>query len=99
MSFPCVVCCLPVHEKSVICPHCAHPSGAPTDPIAVAEISVMVALDPKPEPPPLPYLLANKALAPVYEEAPEPESEDNPEPAPSSVELPRAIARLRTRDD
>ena len=96
MPFPCEVCRSPVHEQSVICPHCAHPSGAPTDPIAVAEISVMLALDPKPLPPPLPYLITDKELATA-----EPHGHDEPEPEPStsSVELPRAIARMRTRND
>jgi hypothetical protein len=67
-----------VNEHVVVCPHCGELSGVPTDPIAVAEISVMSPLE-EPEPAPLPFLLENKALPPVEEEA----------------EFPRAIARRR----
>ena len=85
MPISCEHCDQPVHEQTVICPHCGDPSGVPRDPIALAEISVMIELEDEPEPAPLPYLLESKAL---------PSSEAEP-----STELPRAIARRRTRSD
>jgi len=85
VPIPCAECRKPVHEQSVICPHCGELTGIPQDPIALAEISVMTELDLDPEPAPLPYLLETKALPPIEEEP--------------STELPRAIARRRTRSD
>jgi hypothetical protein len=82
----CEHCHLPVHEQTVICPHCGDPSGVPRDPIALAEISVLLELEDEPEPAPLPYLLESKALPQI-------------EIAEASTELPRAIARRRTRTD
>jgi hypothetical protein len=86
VAIPCEHCDQPVHEQTVICPHCGQPSGAPRDPIALAEISVLLELEAEPEPAPLPYLLASKAL---------PSTETETEP---STELPRAIARRHTRN-
>ena len=85
MPISCEYCNQPVHEQTVICPHCGDPSGAPHDPIALAEISVMLELEDEPEPAPLPYLLESKALPPIE--------------AKPSTELPRAIARRRTRGE
>jgi hypothetical protein len=85
VAISCEHCDQPVHEQTVICPHCGGPSGVPRDPIALAEISVMLELEDEPEPAPLPYLLESKALPPIEAEP--------------STELPRAIARRRTRID
>ena len=68
-----------MNEHVVVCPHCGDLTGVPTDPIAIAEISVMAPIDAEPEPPPLPFLLEDKQLPPVEDEA----------------EFPRAIARRR----
>jgi hypothetical protein len=68
-----------VHERAVVCPHCAGETGVDADPIAVAEISILVDQDDKPAEVPLPLLLQHTKLA-------------RPD-APAG--LPRAIVRKR----
>ncbi len=96
MAIACDQCQRPVHEQTVVCPHCGGPSGVPRDPIALAEVSVMLELEGVPEPVPLPYLLSNQELD---DELPEPGPPKPRKPSETpSTNLPRAIARRRSRD-
>ncbi|MEO6776611.1 MAG: hypothetical protein ABI467_26950 [Kofleriaceae bacterium] len=79
MAIPCEQCGQPVHERAVVCPHCAGESGVGADPIAVAEISILYDLEHKPEPIPLPLLVKRPKVA---------------RPT-TPAGLPRAIARKR----
>jgi hypothetical protein len=79
VAIPCGQCGQPVHERAVVCPHCAGETGVDADPIAVAEISILLDSEDKPEPVPLPLLLQQTKVA-------------RPD-APAG--LPRAIARKR----
>jgi hypothetical protein len=79
VAIPCGQCGQPVHERAVVCPHCAGETGVDADPVAVAEITMLLDEDDKHEPAPLPLLLNQTKLARPDE--------------PSG--LPRAIARKR----
>ena len=68
-----------MHERAVVCPHCAGETGVDVDPIAAAEISMLLDQDDKQEPVPLPLILQQPKLARPDEPA----------------GLPRAIARKR----
>lgn len=65
MAIPCEKCHAPVHEQTVICPHCGQPTGVPTDPVAVATIEMLIAGDTKPEPLPLPLMVRRSQPAKV----------------------------------
>jgi hypothetical protein len=79
VAIPCAQCGQPVHERVVVCPHCAGETGVDADPVAAAEISMLLDQDDKHEPVPLPLLLNQPKLALPDEPA----------------GLPRAIARKR----
>ena len=79
MAIPCGQCGQPVHERAVVCPHCAGETGVDADPVAVAEISMLLDQEAKPAEVPLPLLLKQTKLA-------------QPD-APAG--LPRAIVRKR----
>ena len=68
-----------MHERAVVCPHCAGETGVDADPVAVAEISMLKDQDDKPREVPLPLILERSEVA-------------RPD-APTG--LPRAIARKR----
>ena len=79
VAIPCAQCSKPVHERAVVCPHCAGETGVEVDPIAVAEISMLMDQDEKPHEVPLPLILKQSKVARPDEPA----------------GLPRAIARKR----
>ena len=79
MAIPCGQCGKPVHERAVVCPHCAGETGVDADPVAIAEISMLKDQDDKPREVPLPLILERSEVA-------------RPD-APTG--LPRAIARKR----
>ena len=68
-----------MHERAVVCPHCAGETGVDVDPVAVAEISMLKDQDDKPREVPLPLILERTEVA----------RPDTP------AGLPRAIARKR----
>jgi hypothetical protein len=79
VAIPCGQCGKPVHERAVVCPHCAGETGIDADPVAVAEISMLLDREAKPAEVPLPLLLNQTKLAQPDEPA----------------GLPRAIVRKR----
>lgn len=42
MAIPCQTCGDPVHEQTVICPHCGKPTGVARDPVAAAEVEMIL---------------------------------------------------------
>src|SRR5215468_3167252 len=53
MAIPCGVCDEPVHEHTVICPHCGKPTGvAPDRTLSTAEVGAILATDPDADPAP-----------------------------------------------
>lgn len=44
MAIPCEMCGKPVHEQTVVCPHCGDRTGNPADPEAARRIEEMPAL-------------------------------------------------------
>lgn len=68
-----------MHDRAVLCPHCAGETGVDADPVAVAEISMLLAQEAKPAEVPLPLILKQSNVARPDEPA----------------GLPRAIARKR----
>jgi hypothetical protein len=81
VAIPCGQCSKPVHERAVVCPHCAGETGVDADPVAVAEISMLLDQEAKPANVPLPLILKQPKVA----------RPDEP------TGLPRAIARKRPR--
>ena len=63
MAIPCGQCGKPVHERAVVCPHCAGETGVAADPVAVAEISILMDQDEKPHEVPLPLILKQTKVA------------------------------------
>ena len=63
MAIPCGQCNKPVHERAVVCPHCAGETGVDADPVAVAEISMLLDHEAKPANVPLPLILKQSKVA------------------------------------
>ena len=63
VAIPCAQCDKPVHERAVICPHCAGHTGVDVDPIAAAEVSLIAEHHDKPREVPLPLILKQTKVA------------------------------------